>query len=142
MLNSFRGENFFLSNFYEHPVRFEGMIFPNNEAAFQAAKTTDLEKRVPFQTMAPDEAKKAGRKIDLRPDWEDIKDAIMYLICAAKFSDSILRERLLTTGDEELVEGNYWHDNNFGDCFCGKCKNTVGKNVLGKILMRIREEFR
>jgi len=48
---------------------------------------------------------------------------------------------LLATLDAELIEGNAWHDNFWGDCFCEKCRDIEGLNVLGNILMRIREEL-
>ena len=52
------------------------------------------------------------------------------------------KNRLLATGDELLVEGNYWHDNYFGFCYCEKCSQLPKHNQLGKILMRIREELK
>lgn len=37
-ISEFRGEYYFLSNFYSAPVTYNGICFENNEAAFQAAK--------------------------------------------------------------------------------------------------------
>ncbi len=51
-----------------------------------------------------------------------------------------LREMLLATGDEELVEGNYWCDNFWGACWCPDCEGKEKHNHLGRILMKIREE--
>ena len=59
-----------------------------------------------------------------------------------KFANPELRDLLLATGDEELVEGNYWHDNEWGNCTCPRCKNIPGKNKLGKLLMQVREEIK
>ena len=53
-----------------------------------------------------------------------------------------LREKLFKTGDLLLVEGNYWHDNYWGDCFCDKCKGRKGENFLGRILMNVRTMLR
>ena len=95
--------------------------------------------------MSPSDAKKAGRNLKLRSDWEEIKDRVMYDVCRAKFTmnDSLrLADRLLATGDEELVEGNTWHDNYWGDCHCEKCKDIPGRNQLGKTLMKLREKLR
>lgn len=137
MIDSFRGEYYFLSNFYESKVTYEGVTYLNNEAAFQSIKTLDMEERRSFAYLDPSSAKRAGRKVSLRPDWEDIKINVMYEICKAKFTQNDeLRQKLLDTGDEELVEGNNW-----GDRIWGKVNGT-GANNLGKILMKVREELR
>lgn len=52
-----------------------------------------------------------------------------------------LKKKLLGTGDAVLIEGNTWHDNIWGDCSCPKCWNIEGKNLLGRILMQVREEL-
>lgn len=137
MINDFRGKYFFLSNFYEVPIEYDGIYYFNSEAAFQAQKTTDLKIHHVFADLNASEAKKMGRKVSLRPDWEQVKETIMYDICKAKFSQNIsLKQRLLDTGNEELVEENNWGDKTWGKV------NGEGKNLLGKILMRIREELR
>jgi ribA/ribD-fused uncharacterized protein len=90
-----------------------------------------------FVDARPREAKIMGRNIKLRADWEQVKDTFMYLIVLAKFTQNVgLRKQLLATGDEELVEGNHWHDTYWGVC------DDVGQNKLGKILMKVREELR
>lgn len=136
MINSFTGRYFFLSNFFAAPVVFEGIQYRNNEAAFQAQKTTDPTLKSKFASYTPNIAKREGRRIALRPDWESVKDDIMYRICLCKFEQNQdCLERLLETRDTELVEGNTW-----GDIYWGVC-NGVGENHLGKILMRIRSEL-
>ena len=145
MIDNFTNEYFFLSNFYNCYLTYEGIIYCSTEAAFQAAKTLDVAERERIARMSPSDAKKAGRKLVLRPDWEDVKDKVMYDVCFAKFTqnDSFrLKERLLATGDKKLIEGNTWHDNCWGDCSCEKCREIAGENRLGKILMQIREELR
>lgn len=134
MINSFKGDNFFLSNFFSAPVTYEGLTYRNNEAAFQAAKT--FVNREEFITLDPLSAKKLGRQIELREDWEEVKNKIMYDICLAKFiQNPSLREKLIATGNEELVEGNTWGDKIWG------VVNGEGENRLGKILMKVREEL-
>lgn len=60
----------------------------------------------------------------------------------AKFKQNIsLKELLLETNDCYLIEGNYWHDNIWGICYCKKCENIKGENRLGKLLMKIRNNF-
>lgn len=143
MINEFKGKYYFLSNFYYAPVMYEGLLYQNNEAAFQSAKVKDLERRKQFCQINPSTAKRKGRNVLLRNDWEDIKDEVMEDCIRDKFTrNPDLRRRLIETGDEELVEGNYWHDNYYGNCSCDKCKNIVGKNTLGKTLMKIRKEIK
>lgn len=134
-ITSFRGRYFFLSNFYPCSVKYSGMTFENNEAAFQAMKCPS--RKAEFCKLAPSEAKKLGRKVQLRGDWEQNKYDIMYQICKAKFSQNPdMRKLLLSTGDSPLVEGNTWGDREWGVC------NGTGENKLGKILMRVRRELR
>lgn len=90
----------------------------------------------------PDESKHLGRKIKIKKDWDNIKDQIMYEIVKAKFSNPFLAKKLINTGDEILCEGNYWHDNYWGACNCPNCKLLPRKNMLGQILMRVREELK
>ena len=86
--------------------------------------------------MNPSEAKKAGRKVILRSDWEIVKVDLMYKIVKAKFAQNIdLALKLAATNNEELVEGNTW-----GDKIWGKV-NGEGQTLLGKILMDIRDNI-
>lgn len=138
-IHKFRDEYDFLSNFYNAPVTWEGLTYQNSEAAFQAAKVLTEEERRPFTTLPANKAKRLGRQVQLRPDWEEVKVSIMESIVRAKFSQNAdLAVRLLATGDAELVEGNNWGDTCWGvDVRTGK-----GQNHLGRILMKIRDELR
>lgn len=137
MITSFRDKYFFLSNFYEVPVIFDGIKYQNNEAAFQAQKCIDPKERLQFSELNPSEAKKLGRRVELRSDWEDVKVDLMRKIVFAKFTQNPdLTLELLNTKDEELVEGNNWNDKIWGKV------NGEGQNLLGKILMEVREEIR
>ena len=237
-ISAFRGAYDFLSNFYPAPITYNGLVFQNNEAAFQAAKCP--ERSAEFCFLNPSEAKRLGRRVKLRNDWDQIKDnlrrnaqnfritdehlgeggpkakfqanvnairllkeleaagqqaspeqqevlsryvgwgglsdafdpekpawaleyaqlkelltpeeyaaarsstlnahytspMVMYEICKAKFRQNPdLAERLISTSDFELIEGNNWGDHIWGVC------DGYGENRLGKILMRIREEL-
>lgn len=133
-IDKFDGEYAFLSNFYPAPIKFDGIEYLNNESAFQAQKCPA--RRAEFMNISPEQAKHLGRRVELRSDWESIKDEIMYAICVCKFvQNPELAEKLIATSNAELVEGNYWHDHYWGVC------NGSGKNKLGKILMNIREEL-
>lgn len=136
VIDSFFGPYRFLSNFEPCTVEYEGMTYNCSEAAYQAAKTTDVSLRIAFTTMNGSKAKFAGQKLPIRADWNDVKVDVMYQIVKDKFSrNPELKEKLLSTGTLLLIEGNYW-----GDKFWGVC-NGEGENHLGKILMRVRREL-
>lgn len=155
-IDKFDGQYDFCSNFYYCSIVYDDIEYEHSEAAFQAQKTLDEHIRQVFAKMmlTPGQAKRAGKgrefktsdgtyaKIELRPDWEKVKNSIMYEIVRAKFEQNAdIREKLLATGDAQLVEGNYWHDNYWGQCTCARCANIVGFNQLGKTLMRVRAEL-
>ena len=142
MIDAFRDEYRFLLNFYKSMIVFEGDAYPTVEHAFQAAKTSVPEERATIRANAnPVLAKRKGRRVTLRPDWEAVKQDVLRDLLRLKFADEELRLLLLQTGDEELVEGNRWHDCYWGRCFCAKCGGT-GQNALGGLLMQIRDELR
>lgn len=147
-IDGFEGRYVFLSNFYPSPVEYTSLdgqkhIAPSVEHAFQASKATELKHELAIlssPTMAG--AKRRGRQIKIRSDWEQVKVQTMYEFVLKKFSVPELKEKLLATGDAELVEGNHWHDNYWGDCYCDGCRGVPGKNKLGEILMQVRHELR
>lgn len=136
MINNFRGENFFLSNFYCVPITYNGITYQNSEAAFQAQKTTDKTLQLQFSPLNPLAAKHLGRNIPLRKDWENIKIQVMNEIVEAKFRQNpFLLEKLIDTGNEYLEEGNHWGDKTWGTV------GGVGSNYLGQILMNVRDKL-
>jgi ribA/ribD-fused uncharacterized protein len=136
-INSFAGPFAFLSNFSSSPISIGGLTFPTVEHAFAAAKTLDSTKRVEIAAApTPGKAKRLGRKVALRPHWDDMRVSMMTRLVRLKFQEPTLRAQLLATGDALLVEGNRWND-----VFWGVC-NGVGENQLGQILMRVRTEAR
>lgn len=137
MIDRFTGEHAFLSNFFPAKVDLEGVTFPTVEHAYQAAKTDDPNERESIRIVsAPGVAKRLGRHVTQKANWGQMRLSTMEGLLRQKFADSELREFLLATGGEELVEGNWW-----GDQFWGVC-NGQGENNLGKLLMKIREELR
>lgn len=140
MAGMFSGDLEYLSNFSRHPVVYDGYVFPTVENAFQAAKTTDYHLRGSFVDMSPMAAKRAGRQLDLRPDWEQHKLQIMRKLLASKFvGNPSLIDKLVWLGDLLLVETNTWHDNEWGDCTCGRLACLPpGRNLLGTSLMWLR----
>lgn len=140
-IDSFRGPYQFLSNFYRHEISYDGVIYPTNEHAFQAAKTLDDGwRRAIIAATTPGEAKRLGREVPLRPDWDERKVILMTTLNSIKFtSGTVLAKQLTATDGHELIEGNRWHDQFWGDCYCGRTRCGVpGRNMLGKILMLIR----
>ena len=136
MIDKFDGEFAFLSNFYPCTVRDGKLTFPSTAHYFQAMKTLDMVERIYNSRAAtPGESKKMGRSVKLRPDWEEVKLSVMETALRQKFADPELAAMLTATGDEELVEGNWWNDTYWGVC------RGVGENNLGKLLMKIRSEL-
>lgn len=135
MIAEFQGQWRFLSNFYPAEVIGpQGLLYPTVEHAFQAAKTADPKHQQFIQQQStPGKAKREGRKVALREEWETIKLSVMFELVMRKFeTHEKLGAKLLATGYQELVEGNYWNDT-----YWGVCKGK-GENNLGKILMEVR----
>lgn len=134
MIDRFEGDMYFLSNFYPVEFIYKGVKYLNSEAAFHAQKQPGREHE--FANLTPDQAKKLGRSVKLREDWEVVKNDIMHDIVYEKFNQNPnLRRLLIDTGDAYLMEGNWW-----GDTYWGVCKG-IGKNQLGIILMKVRDEL-
>lgn len=127
----------FLSNFHPAPMIFDSIAYPTSEHAYQAMKTKNDNQRLNISILkTPGEAKKYGRSVKLRSDWDEIKLKVMEEIVFAKFTQNpLLQEKLLATDDIKLEEGNTW-----GDTYWGICDGK-GKNYLGKILMDLRESL-
>jgi ribA/ribD-fused uncharacterized protein len=146
-ITSFSGAYTFLSNFYASPVLlrcldiFDEDSYPTVEHAFQAAKSREPAVREDVRTSyTPGRAKRLGRVLSLRSDWDTIKFEVMESLLRQKFAPHRLGGALLRTGDVELVEGNTWHDRIWGVCICERCRST-GQNELGKLLMKIRKDM-
>ena len=136
-IDKFDGAYAFLSNFYPSVVCDpEGIAYPTVEHYFQAMKTVYLSKRKEIAAApTPGTAKRMGRRVLLRSDWNDIRVEVMRRGLKQKFANPDLRKKLLATGNAELIEGNWWNDTFWGVC------NGVGENHLGKLLMEIRSEI-
>lgn len=135
MINEFRGEYRFLSNFWPCDIEIDGLTFPSAEHAYQAHKTLNAALRTEITRIEnPGQSKRFGGSIELRSDWERVKVGVMFRILCQKFSEPILAQMLLETHPHELVEGNSW-----GDTFWGVDNQTGdGENWLGGLLMLTR----
>ena len=152
----FVGEYKSFSNFFElkNPVRFENMNYWTVENAYVAGKTMNPSIRYRISQMSPWQAKGFGKKIlkediSANPEWDDnYRVWLMEELIFQKFSLNLeLKEKLIETGDRKIIEGNNWHDNFFGICFCGKCPEDKKRpaeqhNHLGIILMDVRGKLK
>lgn len=155
MIDSFRGENFFLSNMYplEKSILTGRISAQSAEQAYQAAKFVDPDthQRVAWASA---ETRGFGERLDgiaaknmahelidagepTIPDWQEIKREVMYEVVRRKFiANPGIRGLLIATGTEPLVGGNDW-----GDMFWGRDSETgQGKNHLGLILEQVRND--
>lgn len=135
------GEYRWASNFHICPVWFDGLLYTSTEAAYQSAKTLDMEKRKEFTTMEPLESMRAGRALEKTPyfraDWNDVKYDVMSSCIFDKFYRNMdLREKLLATGSKNIEEANHWDDIYWGVC------EGFGESNLGKVLMGIRNYWK
>ena len=136
-IGSFAGPYRFLSNFWSCAVVLDGHSYRTVEHAFQAAKTDDRDERRRIRNEQDAAgAKRRGKRVALREDWEQVKLEVMKGLLRQKFGTEPLKSKLLKTGKATLIEGNWWGDKYWGVC------DGKGENHLGRLLMEIREELR
>jgi ribA/ribD-fused uncharacterized protein len=140
IIDNFRGEYFFLSNFYEIPILINGVTYKSSEHYYQSQKTLDINYRNRIiNASTPSECAKLGRSKEcpMRIDWDILKFMVMDIALHAKFYQHLdLAVKLLDTEDIPLIEGNHW-----GDTIWGKV-DGIGENWLGIKLMALREELK
>lgn len=141
MILGFKENYGFLSNFYPCNVEYEGLLYPSVQHAYQAAKTFNLETRNKIKNLKNGfEAKNIGNSLQIRVDWQYVKADIMYELVKYKFSNDFeLLGQLLQTGNMKLIECNNWNDKYWGMTQNRNTKEYVGYNVLGQILMKVRQ---
>jgi len=137
-IEGFFGKYKFLSNMYLCIVKIDDLTYRSSEHAFHSRKATNKRDRLYIRSApTPFIAKQRGNMIKCRPDWKNIRVDEMYKVVEAKFTQNrVLTLKLLATGNELLVEGNYWKDIFWG------VYNGKGENWLGKILMEVRLKLR
>ena len=140
IINEFISPYRFLSNFYPTPMTYLGWQCPTSEHAFQLAKTnSNVMQRMIAHASSPSSAKRIGRRVELRPDWEKVKLRIMKEVVILKFtSNADITRQLMMTYPHELQEGNNWNDTYWGV----DLGSRQGENHLGRILMEVREMIR
>ena len=152
-IEGFKGEWSFLSNFYPCEIQYDGLTYKSVEHFYVAMKFNNEQmingkhytigdfREMISLTPSPGLVKKIGQKIIIRSDWDIRKLRFMNWGIREKFKKEELKDLLLSTDNLLLIESNFWHDNFYGSCYCEKCGNK-GKNHLGKILMKVRDELR
>lgn len=128
----------FLGNFYRARFFIYGRWWNWVEAPYQAEKTNVLEEKdAIWAAVKARESRDLGQTVTMRVNWDQIKRRVMKECVMAKFlQHPDLRKQLMDTGTEELIEDSpvdsYWG--------CGK--DGTGQNVLGQVLMEVREELK
>ena len=157
MIDRFKGDYRWLSNFAISPIPAFGRQVPTVEHAYQAAKAEHMVDRDAILKLAePGQTKRLGQKIEMREDWEEIKDLVMLTLLRRKYARADMMEKLLATGDRLLIEGNSWKDTYWG-CIQEKVSNVkmmnpshrhspspgwIGLNTLGRLTMEVRRDVR
>lgn len=129
---------FWLSNFSPHGFEEEGLYWPTVEHYFRALKFYDRDYREKIRkAKSPRQAKALGqtRKIKIRNDWEDIKEDVMLNALRKIFQSPELCQMLFATGKRELIENSPY------DKYWGCVRDGCGKNRLGRLLMKVRDEL-
>ena len=138
MINTFSGRWRFLSNFYPAKIEYRGIIYPSVENFYVAMKIKE-DQVIDHKFISVQDCQEMISKIKdpstVKKLGKVLKVKIMEWAVNEKFKDPELEKMLIDTGNEELVEGNWWNDTYWGVC------NGVGENNLGKILMRVRDKI-
>jgi len=127
---------YYLHNCYPITISYKGLTYLNLQSTYEAQKELNAVNRIKYTTTTGYYAMILSANLD-----KTVSDKVFYELLKIKFSDEILKEKLLDTKDYEIVYKNTWHDNTFGVCICDKCKDITGENKLGKYLMQLREEL-
>lgn len=137
VIDGFRGEYEYLANTYNSDITYDGMTYTNAEAAYWAQRVKDKRARNKYSRLSGNKARaKAMQAIPIE-DWETTKNDIMMNILRVKFNkNSELGKKLIATNDAKIINTNTYRDDYYG-VYMNK-----GKNILGKMLMKIRDEIK
>ena len=134
------GEFGYLATYSNYGFFKDGVFWKTSEHYYQAQKFMDSDTKIKIQNAeTPKIASTIGRdrKLNLRSDWEEVKQDVMFDAVYYKFKQNKdILQKLLDTGNARIVEAtvkeNYWG--------CGP--NNDGQNNYGKILVKVREKLR
>ena len=138
-IEEFKGDFRWLSNFTLVDIEYNGIIYPSVEHAYVSAKSNDLNFKLKCsdRNVTSGQVKRLGRKIEIIPEWDNIKLDVMRNLLEIKFNIEPFKTLLKNTGNVYIQEGNNWNDVFWGVCL----KTGKGKNHLGHILMDIRRNL-
>jgi ribA/ribD-fused uncharacterized protein len=134
----------FMSNFARYKVECFGQVWMTSEHAYQAQKFSGTDEegyKAIVNAPNPGAAAGIGRDTNrkMRPEWNSVRDDVMRFVVLHKFNQNPkIREKLLATGERALYE----FDTHRGDQYWAIDQNGFGKNMLGLILMEVREVLR
>ena len=134
------GEYGYLATYSNYGFFKDGVFWKTSEHYYQAQKFMDSDTKIRIQNAeTPKIASTIGRdrNLNLRSDWEEVKQDVMFDAVYYKFKQNKdILQKLLNTGDAKIIEAtvkeNYWG--------CGP--NNDGQNNYGKILVKVRETLR
>jgi len=141
MINEFKGDYRWLSNFEAVTITIDGVSYPSVEHAYMSYKSNDPEwkKFCMDANNTAGDVKKKSREVKLVDNWDNLKFTVMSLCLTKKYEQEPFRSRLIKTGTQNIVEGNY-----FGDTIWGvdlKYTPNIGENHLGRMIMKVREDL-
>lgn len=140
MIYLFKNEHKWLSNFEPCEIELHGITYQSVESAYQSEKSNDEKWKTFCKDNSSRDVKIASKKIKLRNDWDSVKLRIMEHLLIQKFSKEPFKTLLLETGDENIVEGNWWGDVEWGVDLTRS--PNIGENHLGRLIMKIRENLK
>lgn len=133
--NSRTPELSWLSNFHPVDIEVDGITYPSVENMYQAHKFP-VDQRHLFCDISAIQAKTLG-SIECPETWNKLdKLVVMRIGLRIKFSIQVYREMLESTGNSPLIHLSPW------DLFWGMNKEREGKNIMGNMLMELRENNR
>jgi len=140
MILFFKNEYDWLSNFYPVVIDINNIKYSSVEHAYQSKKSDDMIwKLYCASNISASDIKKESKKIKILTNWDNIRLIKMYECLIQKFNQEPFKTKLLNTGNANIQEGNTW-----GDEFWGINVNknpNYGENHLGRLIMKIREDF-
>lgn len=130
-----------LSNFSQHAIYLHGKIWRTTEHYYQAQKFSDPAIQEQIRSTAnPMLAKNMAKQLEeqgIQPNWQNIKEEIMWQALSAKFTQHPeLKNLLISTQQRHIAE----HTSN--DSYWGDAEDGTGLNRLGRLLMQLRSQLR
>lgn len=139
MIEQFRGEYGWLSNFASVDILYKGFLYQSTERAYQSEKCDDYTWKIFCSNPINNQGliKQQSRTVQLIENWDERRVPIMLKLQRLKYQQPFYREKLIATGELYIQEGNWHNDDFWGFCF----KKQSGENMLGRLIMQVREEI-